>query len=63
MTRQTPISTPETDGTTPDDETPPGATQTAQHLCRQCGGTGKVENETCPACGGRGTETVTLGDA
>lgn len=62
MTTSKPVSTPATDGA-PDDEASSAASQTAENTCRECGGTGRIGHHPCPACDGRGTVTVTVGDA
>jgi DnaJ-class molecular chaperone len=53
------------DGTRPNpgDEASPEASQTAENICRACGGSGRVGGEPCPDCGGTGTVTETVGDA
>ena len=50
-------------GRTPGDEASPGAPQTAENVCRGCGGTGLVDGEPCPECGGDGLVVETVGDA
>lgn len=47
----------------PGDEAPPGAPQTAENICRACGGTGRLEGKPCPDCGGTGRVVETVGDA
>ncbi len=47
----------------PGDEAPPEAPQTAENVCRACGGTGLAGDRPCPDCGGTGTVTETVGDA
>ncbi|MFT8243124.1 hypothetical protein [Roseomonas sp. BN140053] len=47
----------------PGDEAEPGAPQTAENSCRDCGGTGRLDGENCPTCEGTGLVTVTVGDA
>jgi len=32
--------------------------QTATQTCRECGGTGKIEDALCEQCAGSGTETI-----
>ncbi|MCG7362417.1 hypothetical protein MHZ93_14215 [Roseomonas sp. ACRSG] len=55
MPQTPPINTPGTEE--------PAAPQTAENTCRRCGGSGQLDNKPCPACDGRGTVTVTVGDA
>ena len=50
-------------GRTPGDEASPEAPQTAENVCRRCGGTGRVDGEPCPECGGDGLVVETVGDA
>jgi len=50
-------------GRNPGDEASPGASQTAENICRTCRGTGRVEDEPCPDCGGSGVVVETVGDA
>ena len=39
----------------PGDLAPPGTPGTGENLCRDCGGTGRLEGgEPCPTCGGTG---------
>jgi DnaJ-class molecular chaperone len=40
--------------TSPGDEAAPGTPGTGENLCRQCGGSGEQEGESCPVCGGSG---------
>jgi hypothetical protein len=47
----------------PGDEASPTAPQTAENICRACGGTGRVDRKPCPDCGGTGRVTETVGDA
>ena len=47
----------------PGDEASPGATQTAENICRTCSGTGRVDDKSCPTCGGTGKVIETVGDA
>lgn len=47
----------------PGDEASPEAAQTAENICRACGGSGSVDGKTCPDCGGTGKVTETVGDA
>jgi DnaJ-class molecular chaperone len=44
-------------------EASPGAPQTAENICRACGGTGRVDGKPCPECGGTGKVIETVGDA
>lgn len=55
MPQTPPIGTPGTEK--------PAAPQTAENTCARCGGSGRLNNGPCPACDGRGTVTVTVGDA
>ena len=47
----------------PGNEASPRAPQTAENICRTCGGTGRVAGEPCPDCGGSGRVVETVGDA
>jgi len=47
----------------PGDEAPPTAPQTAENICRTCGGSGRGDEGICPDCGGTGVVTETVGDA
>jgi hypothetical protein len=47
----------------PGDEARPGSAQTAENLCRDCGGTGLRDGAPCPACGGSGRVVGIVGDA
>lgn len=47
----------------PEDEDPPAASQTAENICRTCGGSGRKDEGICPDCGGTGVVTETVGDA
>jgi DnaJ-class molecular chaperone len=47
----------------PGDEVPAGTPQSGENLCRRCKGTGRLQNEPCPDCGGSGKVTVLVGDA
>ncbi|HYZ32173.1 MAG TPA: hypothetical protein VE684_07820 [Crenalkalicoccus sp.] len=44
----------------PGDQAVPG---TGQVMCRDCHGTGLLEDRPCPSCGGTGFVTQILGDA
>jgi DnaJ-class molecular chaperone len=47
----------------PDDEVAPGTPQSGEAPCRACMGSGRVEGNPCPHCGGTGKVTVLVGDA
>jgi hypothetical protein len=47
----------------PGDEAAPGTPGTAEALCRQCGGSGRVRNGACPNCGGSGRVVKAIGGA
>ena len=47
----------------PGGQEPSGAPQTAENICRTCGGTGRAGGKSCPECGGTGKVTETVGDA
>ncbi len=47
----------------PGDEAAPGAAQTGETTCPECGGTGRVRDEGCPNCGGTGRVVQIVGDA
>jgi RecJ-like exonuclease len=37
-----------------DDQVPPSAPGAGEAVCRTCSGSGRVEGEECPECGGTG---------
>jgi DnaJ-class molecular chaperone len=47
----------------PEGEASPGASQTAENICRTCKGTGRFDDKACPTCGGTGKVIETVGDA
>ncbi len=48
----------------PGDEVPEGTPESAENVCRSCGGSGRVASgERCAECGGSGRVTEMLGDA
>ncbi|WP_147282844.1 hypothetical protein [Pseudorhodoferax soli] len=47
----------------PGDEAPAGTPGTGEAPCRDCGGTGRIGTEACPACLGTGTINVGIGGA
>ena len=47
----------------PGDEVTPDTKQTGTLECRRCGGTGTLENQKCPECGGTVEVVVNVGDA
>lgn len=47
----------------PGDEDSPDAPQTAENICPQCGGSGRVDAAECPECLGTGKVTAIVGDA
>jgi DnaJ-class molecular chaperone len=48
----------------PGDEASPADSQTAENVCRRCGGRGRLEDaQPCPECGGTGVVIETVGDA
>jgi len=47
----------------PGDEAAPGAPQTGETTCPECGGTGRAQNGECPNCGGTGRVVQIVGDA
>ena len=47
----------------PGDEVEPGTEQTGTLPCERCHGTGKLDGEGCPNCGGTGEVVVNVGDA
>jgi hypothetical protein len=44
----------------PGDEAPPGEPQGGENLCRECGGSGRVDGGTCATCGGSGKTTSAI---
>ena len=47
----------------PDDEAPEGTPGTGEGLCRECGGSGQVDDGPCPSCDGTGKVVVGVGGA
>ena len=47
----------------PGDEVPAGTAQSGENICRRCKGSGRLQDEPCPDCGGSGKVTVLVGDA
>ena len=47
----------------PGDEAPAGTAGTGEDVCRECGGTGRVDGQTCPACEGTGKVIAGIGGA
>ncbi len=47
----------------PGDEAAPGAAQTGEALCPECGGTGRIQSGECRNCGGTGRVVQIVGDA
>jgi len=48
----------------PGDEAAPGTPQTAEDICPECDGSGKLAaGKPCPHCGGSGRVVVNVGDA
>lgn len=43
------------------EEVEPGSPASGEDTCRRCEGTGRVDGEECPDCGGTGTVTVGIG--
>lgn len=59
-----PGSNPIIDGATPlapGDEARPGTPGSGEDLCRRCGGSGQLDGQPCPECGGTGKVTVGVG--
>jgi DnaJ-class molecular chaperone len=46
-----------------EDEDAPGAPQTGEAICPQCGGDGQLNGAPCPGCDGTGKITAIVGDA
>ncbi len=53
----------EPEGTNPGDEAAPGTPGTGENLCRNCNGSGRIEGEPCPECGGTGKVIEGIGGA
>lgn len=47
----------------PGDEAPRGTPGTGEALCHACGGSGKLEGQPCPECGGTGIIIQGVGGA
>jgi DnaJ-class molecular chaperone len=45
------------------DKVPPGTTSAGENICRKCEGSGKIDGEACPDCGGTGKVTEPIGGA
>jgi DnaJ-class molecular chaperone len=57
-----PVSAP-SGNVNPGDEAPAGTPGTGENICRDCGGSGRVDDAPCPCCGGSGKVITTAGDA
>ena len=57
------LSSPTQAPMSPGDEAPPGTPGTGPDVCRNCGGSGKLEGRTCPECQGTGQVNVGIGGA
>ena len=42
---------------------PPETEGAGENVCRRCAGTGRVDGERCPECGGSGKVTTPIGGA
>ncbi len=47
----------------PGDEAPPGAAGTGENICRNCGGSGRIDGRPCEECGGSGKVVEGIGGA
>ncbi|WP_119153154.1 hypothetical protein [Caldimonas tepidiphila] len=47
----------------PGDEAPPGTPGTGENLCRNCGGSGRIDGGPCPECQGTGKIVEGIGGA
>jgi DnaJ-class molecular chaperone len=47
----------------PGDQAAPGAPQTGETTCPECGGSGRAGGGDCPNCGGTGQVVQIVGDA
>ena len=47
----------------PGDVAPPGTPGTGENICRKCSGSGQIDDETCPNCGGTGKVIEGIGGA
>ena len=47
----------------PGDEAPAGTPGTGENLCRECGGSGRLNGTACATCGGTGKVTTGVGGA
>jgi len=47
----------------PGDEAPADTPGTGENICRECGGSGRVNGTACPSCNGSGKVTVGIGGA
>ena len=50
------------DNVTPE-QVPPGTVGSGENTCRKCEGSGKVEGQDCPDCGGTGVVVTPIGGA
>ncbi|MEO5660010.1 MAG: hypothetical protein ABIQ90_09455 [Polaromonas sp.] len=55
--------TPASEPLNPGDEAAAGTPGTAENICRECGGSGRVKNAVCPSCNGSGKVIVGVGGA
>ena len=58
-----PVKTVGTGTANPGDEAAPGTPGTGENLCRECGGSGRIDGAPCVSCGGTGKVTVGVGGA
>lgn len=45
------------------DAVPPGTPDAAENTCRRCAGTGRIDGDDCPDCGGSGVVLTPVGGA
>jgi DnaJ-class molecular chaperone len=45
------------------DAVPPGEAGSGENICRRCAGTGRIDGEDCPDCGGSGKVVTPIGGA
>jgi DnaJ-class molecular chaperone len=51
------------DATAPGDEAAAGTPGTGENICRECGGSGRLDGAPCPACAGTGKIIEGIGGA
>ncbi|MCB8820881.1 hypothetical protein [Microvirga rosea] len=56
-------ATPQGNKLNPGDQGTPGTPGIGQNVCRECKGSGRIDNHPCPNCGGTGIVMEEIGGA